>query len=79
MLPEIASKLEDLQGPSNSGPASQKTLDQLAQHIAQLAKELTGVTGILPSYDQRQCELVSVLMGFTNDERVRVMTDGFNL
>lgn len=60
-MTEIATQLESLQGQSDVVPIKQDALDEVFKGIAKLRKELTDVTGILPTYDQRQCELVSMM------------------
>ena len=56
---ELASRLDALK---NGQDVSPTTMQGITSDLSRLTKSLSGATGSLPSYDQRQCELVSRLL-----------------
>lgn len=53
---ELASRLDALKNDTDVPPA---TIQAITSDLSRLTKSLSDVTGSLPSYDQRQYELVS--------------------
>lgn len=53
---ELGSQLDALKSSVDVPPA---TMQAITSDLSRLAKNLSDATGSLPSYDQRQCELVS--------------------
>lgn len=53
-IPALESRIEK----ARAGPSSQDDLNELSHSLAKLSKDLADASGSLPSYDQKQYELV---------------------
>jgi hypothetical protein len=68
---ELASRLDALKTGLDIPPA---TVQAVTSDLSRLAKSLSDATGSLPSYDQRQCELVSSVLSRQKDSRSSYQT-----
>lgn len=63
---DLGNRLES----AKSATASQNDLQTFTVELAKLTKALSDATGSLPSYDQRQCELVNILLYLTVNKKI---------